>query len=74
LFWPPIHALGKMSYSVYLLHFIIMLLVVHLFYGKLPLLLVLTLCLVVTIASSWAFYRFVEIPCISLGRRLSGYL
>jgi peptidoglycan/LPS O-acetylase OafA/YrhL len=74
LLWPPIHALGKMSYSVYLLHLIVILLLVHLFYRKIPLLLLLTLCLVVTIAVSWAFYRFVELPCISLGRRLSGCL
>lgn len=74
LFWPPIHALGKMSYSVYLLHFIVMLLLVHLLYGRIPLLPILMLCLVVTIAVSWAFYRYVEMPSISLGRRLSGRL
>jgi peptidoglycan/LPS O-acetylase OafA/YrhL len=72
LYWPPIHALGKMSYSVYLLHFIVILLLVHLFYGKIPLLLILMLCLVVAIIASSFFYRFVEIPFINLGRRLSG--
>ncbi len=72
LLWPPIHALGRMSYSVYLLHFIIMLILVHLLYGRIPLFLILTLCLVVTIGSSWVFYLFVELPCISAGRRLSG--
>jgi len=72
LYWPPIHALGKMSYSVYLLHFIVILLLVHLFYGKIPLLLILMLCLVVAIIASSFFYRFVEIPFINLGRKLSG--
>ena len=74
LFWSPIHALGKMSFSVYLLHFIVILIFVHLFYGKISLLLLLILCLAVTIGLSWAFYRIVELPCIRMGRWLSGYL
>jgi len=74
LMWPPIHALGRMSYSVYLLHFIIMLLFVHLLYGKIPLLVIFTLCLVVVVASSCVCYRFVEIPFMNIGRRFSGHL
>ncbi len=74
LLWSPVHALGKMSYSVYLLHFIIMLLLVHLLYGKAPLLIIFGLCLVVVIGVSWIFYRYVEVPFINLGRKLGGYL
>jgi peptidoglycan/LPS O-acetylase OafA/YrhL len=73
LLWPPIHALGKMSYSVYLLHFIIMLALVHLLYGKVPLLIIFGACLVAVIAASWTFYRLVEVPFINLGRKLSGH-
>ena len=74
LLWRPVLALGKMSYSVYLLHFIVLLLFVHLLYGRFPLLIIFTICLVVVIAASWVFYRWVEIPFISLGRKVSGYL
>jgi peptidoglycan/LPS O-acetylase OafA/YrhL len=74
LLWAPIHALGKMSYSIYLLHFIIMLLFLHWFYGKVSLLIVLGLCLVAVIVASWIFYKLVEIPFINLGRKLSGYV
>ena len=74
LLWTPIHALGKMLYSIYLLHFIIMLLFLHWFYGKVSLLIVLGLCLVAVIVASWIFYKLVEIPFINLGRKLSGYV
>jgi peptidoglycan/LPS O-acetylase OafA/YrhL len=74
LHWSPIHSLGKMSYSVYLLHYIIMSLSVHLLYGKLPLLAILALALVVVIAVSWVFYRFVETPSIKMGRKLTQYI
>ena len=74
LLWPPIHALGKMSYSVYLLNFIIMLLFVHLLYGRIPLLSIFSLCLVFVIAASWVFYCLVEMPLMNIGRRLTGYM
>jgi peptidoglycan/LPS O-acetylase OafA/YrhL len=74
LLWRPIHALGKMSYSVYLIHFIILLYLVHLFYGRVPLLAIILSCLVVSLAASWQFYQFVEKPFMSLGRTVSGYL
>ena len=74
LLWWPVHALGKMSYSVYLLHFIVMLTTIHILYGKLPLSVIFLICLVVMLAASWMFYLYVEVPCISLGRKLSGYV
>jgi peptidoglycan/LPS O-acetylase OafA/YrhL len=74
LLWTPIHALGKMSYSIYLLHFIILLLFLHWFYGKISLSILLVLCLVAVIVASWIFYKLVEIPSINLGRKLSGYV
>lgn len=69
-----VHSLGKMSYSVYLLHFIVLLFCVHLLYGKVPMLGILGICLALVILASWGFYRWVEIPSIDLGRKLSGYL
>jgi peptidoglycan/LPS O-acetylase OafA/YrhL len=63
-----------MSYSVYLLHLIVLLALIHLLYGKLPVLLIDALCLAITLAVSWGFYRQIEIPLITLGRRLSAKL
>jgi peptidoglycan/LPS O-acetylase OafA/YrhL len=71
LLWAPIQCLGKISYSVYLLHFVIMLLLVHLFYGRLSLPLIFVFCLLFSLGASWMFYRLVELPFISLGRRLT---
>ncbi|MDR3547984.1 MAG: acyltransferase [Candidatus Pacebacteria bacterium] len=71
LLWFPIRTLGTMSYSVYLLHYIVMLLLVHLLYGKLPLLVIFSFCIVVVLAVSRAFFLFVETPAIAMGRRLS---
>jgi peptidoglycan/LPS O-acetylase OafA/YrhL len=72
LLWRPIRLVGKMSYSIYLLHFIVLLAFVHLFYGRLPLLAIFAICFAVVIAFSYVFYRFVERPSIQLGRRISG--
>jgi peptidoglycan/LPS O-acetylase OafA/YrhL len=69
--WRPILELGKMSYSIYLLHFIVMLVVVHLLYGRIPLLVIFSICLLVVIPMSWAFNRLIEVPLIDLGRKLS---
>lgn len=71
LLWSPIHNLGKMSYSVYLLHFILLLLFVHLLYGRVPTLLIFALTLAATLLVSWGFYNKVEVPLIALGRRLT---
>lgn len=70
----PILFLGKISYSVYLLHFLVMLVFIHLLYTRVPLPIILTFCLPVTIVASWIFYRSVEIPSIKLGRKLSEYI
>jgi peptidoglycan/LPS O-acetylase OafA/YrhL len=74
LLWAPIHALGKMSYSIYLLHFIIMLLFLQWFYGRISLSINLGLCLVAVLIASWISYKLVETPFINLGRKLSGYV
>jgi len=72
LLWPPIHNLGKMSYSVYLLHYLVLMAALHLFFERIPLLPIFAICLVATLAVSWVSYRAVEVPFINLGRKLSG--
>jgi len=71
LHWSPIHSLGKMSYSLYLLHFMVMFAFIHLLYGRLPLLAIFVLCLPADLALSWAFYRWIEAPFLQMGRWLS---
>jgi peptidoglycan/LPS O-acetylase OafA/YrhL len=71
LTWPPIHLLGKMSYSLYLWHFIVLLYCVHLLYGRMPLGAILWLVLILTFLVSWCSYRWIELPSIALGRKLS---
>ncbi|MGD0481670.1 MAG: acyltransferase [Terracidiphilus sp.] len=71
LAWRPIHLLGKMSYSLYLWHFVVMLYCVHLLYGRMPLGAILILAFVLSIVVSWCSYRWIELPSIALGRKLS---
>jgi peptidoglycan/LPS O-acetylase OafA/YrhL len=71
LHWPPIHFLGEISYSLYLWHFIVLLFCVHLLYGKMPLWVIISLALVLSILVSWCSYIWIEKPSMNLGRKLS---
>jgi peptidoglycan/LPS O-acetylase OafA/YrhL len=71
LLWPPIRFLGQMSYSLYLMHFIVLLGCLDLLFGRLPLAAILCLVFVLSIIVSWYCYRWVEVPSMNLGRRLS---
>lgn len=68
--WP--RALGRVSYSLYLTHLLIILSAVHLFHGVMPLSAIAVLSLVLALAFSWLFHRWVEAPSNQLGRRLAG--
>ena len=71
LHWPPIHLLGQMSYSLYLMHYIVLMFCIHLLFGKIPLLTILFLALVLSIIVSWLSHRWIEVPSMNLGRRFS---
>ncbi len=71
LHWPPIHQLGLMSYSLYLLHFIVLMTCLHLLLGRIPRLMIQFLVLVLSLVVSWFSYRWIELPSMNLGRRLS---
>jgi peptidoglycan/LPS O-acetylase OafA/YrhL len=71
LHWPPILWLGRVSYSIYLLHFVFLLYCVHLFYGRISMGAIIFLAMVLTLAGSWCFYRLIELPSINLGRQIS---
>ncbi len=74
LLWRPVQVVGKMSYSIYLIHFIILLVVVHLLHDRLSMPVICIICFIEIIPASWIFYRYIEIPFMTMGRRLSGYL
>jgi peptidoglycan/LPS O-acetylase OafA/YrhL len=68
----PLVLLGRISYSLYLLHVVVILGLVHGLYGYAPLSLILVLAAVASILVAWISYYCVEVPSIKLGRRLSG--
>lgn len=80
LFHPPfqrmLHApfvkrLGEISYSVYLIHYPIVFVLIRLFYGKFPFVFMLPVYLIAVYLASALLYRTVEVPAIALGRRLT---
>ncbi len=70
LYWPPIRSLGKMSYSLYLWHCVVLLYCVHLLYGRAPFGAILGLAFVLSMVVSWCSWRWIELPAIALGRKL----
>jgi peptidoglycan/LPS O-acetylase OafA/YrhL len=62
--------LGKISYSLYLLHSMVMFGLLHLLYGRIPLLAILPIFLAGTLVLSWLFYLLIESPSMRLSRRI----
>ncbi|CAG7632626.1 acyltransferase family protein [Paenibacillus allorhizosphaerae] len=71
LMFKPIHFIGKISYSIYLSHMIILLVMVNLLYGLIPLALIWLLTIILTIVISALMYFYIELPSIKLGRFLT---
>jgi len=71
LLLPLIQSLGKMSYSIYLLHMIVMLFLVHTLYPRMPLLVIFATSFACTLALSWICYTKIEVPFNTLGHRLT---
>ena len=68
---PTLQWLGHISYSMYLVHGTILFSLVHLFFGKIPLLAILPAFLVLTLLVSRVFYSLIERPSMNLGRRMT---
>jgi peptidoglycan/LPS O-acetylase OafA/YrhL len=67
----PVRWLGRISYSLYLFHAIVLLAMLNLLFGRIPLWAIwaLTLCAALLLAT--LSYRLLERPSIALGHRLS---
>lgn len=71
LLMKPLKWLGKVSYSLYLLHMVVILSMVQLFFPTLGITGALWLSVPVILLASWACYHWVEEPAMRLGRKLA---
>ncbi|HEY7127032.1 MAG TPA: acyltransferase [Ktedonobacterales bacterium] len=71
LLQPPITFLGKISFSLYLYHAIILLAAINLLYGFVNIWLILLLAFVLALVVATVAYSYIEKPAIALGRFLS---
>ena len=63
--------LGRISYSLYLIHAVVLLAMVHLLAGALPLGALLPASMAIGISLAAISYRFIEAPTMALARRLT---
>jgi peptidoglycan/LPS O-acetylase OafA/YrhL len=68
---PPLLWLGRVSYSLYLTHNVVLLAVVHLLYPRLGGAALLAVVVIASLLVSEIAFRLVEAPAIRLGRHLS---
>lgn len=67
----PLRWLGKISYSLYLIHFIVLFTLLYAFRGEVSLARIVIAVPLLSIAAASLLYRFVEVPSIDWGRRFS---
>lgn len=63
--------MGRISYSLYLLHVTVLYTTFHLFYGLLPKTIIFLVYMVVNVALASISYKMIEQPAMELGRRLT---
>lgn len=66
--------LGKVSYSLYLVHLLVLLSLVHLLVETLPLLVILGLAVLLSLGLAELCHRLIEEPANRCGKRLAGWL
>jgi peptidoglycan/LPS O-acetylase OafA/YrhL len=66
-----IHHLGKISYSLYLMHATVLFSLVHTLRGRIPMTVLLLIYLAITLVITEIFYLLIEHPTMLLGRRLT---
>lgn len=71
LLWRPLKYLGKISYGVYLYHLPVLLTLLYVFYGKIPIIIIMGLAVIITLIISNLAWYFIEKPSIKLAKFLS---
>ncbi|MGO4270501.1 acyltransferase family protein [Paenibacillus sp. TAF58] len=71
LLFKPIHFIGKTSYSLYLFHMPALLTLINVFYGKMPVWLILIISFFASFVLAGIMYYFIEKPSILLGKILT---
>ncbi|MCK9477928.1 MAG: acyltransferase [Firmicutes bacterium] len=64
--------LGRISYSLYLWHIVILNTLIHGLYGIYPLFVIYLTAFAVTIFISWISHKYIELPSMKLGKILTG--
>lgn len=67
----PVHFLGQISYSLYLYHALCLKAGIILLLPHMPIWLVLPICLVAGLAVAAISHRFIEVPTMNLGKKLT---
>jgi peptidoglycan/LPS O-acetylase OafA/YrhL len=62
---------GDISYSLYLYHAVVLLSLIHIFYGRIPIGIILVLAAATTVLVSWLSYQYIELPAIKCGKFFS---
>ena len=68
LLWRPLQWLGRVSYSLYLTHIIILLTLVHLLDGRVPLPLIVAAVMALSFLCAGLMFRYIEQPSMRAGR------
>ena len=67
----PLQFIGKISYSFYLWHFIVLLSLIYAFYGTIPNLLIFIIWLALITPVSWLAFKGIEEPSVKLLKKMS---
>jgi peptidoglycan/LPS O-acetylase OafA/YrhL len=68
---PLLTFFGRISYSLYLYHAVLLLSFTHMLYGRMPIAVILFIAAVMTVPVSWLSYTYVELPAIRSGKLLA---
>jgi len=67
----PILYIGKISYSLYLYHLVILIGMMQLFYGEIPLGIIWLITLALSLVVGSLSYTYIELPSIRVGKRIA---
>jgi peptidoglycan/LPS O-acetylase OafA/YrhL len=68
---PVLSWLGRISYSLYLVHLLVLLALLHWFSGRAPMAAILPAAVMLSLLLAWVANRYVEIPSNTLGKRIA---